>query len=79
MLTAGAVFAAPALAAGSISGTVYDNDGWPIDAVHIDLRMSPDGAQPYVWDGMADTDSSGLYIVTTLWFGSHRLPSLTPT
>ena len=73
MLAAGAVFVAPALAAGSVGGHVYDQTGQPIDLAQVGVYMSPDGVQGYGLVGMSPTDASGAWAVATTSAGHYRI------
>ncbi len=73
LLVAGAVFVAPALAAGSMGGVIRDEFVVPIDSARVDLWRSPDGVSPYVWLGMDLSDVVGAYSVPTPGSGWYKV------
>jgi hypothetical protein len=73
LVAAGAVFVAPALAAGSISGVIVGEMAQPLPGIEIHVLRSDDGGATYGPSGMATTDTSGTYTVPTLGSGLYKV------
>ena len=73
MLTAGVVFVAPALAAGSISGVVLDASAQPLAGISVHVLRSVDGGASYGPSGMGSSDGSGAYTVPTPGAGLYKV------
>ena len=73
MFAAGAVFVAPALAAGSVGGLIYNDFVAPIENAKVDVWRSPDNVSEYVWLGMGLSNSTGAYSVPTPGAGWYKV------
>lgn len=73
LLMAGAVFVAPALAAGSISGVILDESAVPVAGVSVHVLRSVDGGATYGPSGMGASDASGAYTVPTPGAGLYKV------
>ena len=52
--------------AGSISGRVFDNSGYPLSYIDVNLEDSLGN-----WSGFGSTDLEGFYIITNLASGKY--------